>query len=102
MWRLGGQSVSSRWREIAKIRDGIGEIGGGWFVEGVSCQVGDEVNTFFWYDRWLGETPLCLRFSRLFDLSLNKSCSVAIMSHLGWGDGGGAWRWRRRLWAWEE
>jgi hypothetical protein len=47
---------------------------------GVSGQVGDGVNTFFWYDRWLGETPLCVRFSRLFELSLNKSCTVATRS----------------------
>ena len=61
--------------------------------------MGDEVNTFFWYDRWLCETPLCVRFNRLFELSLNKSCSVATMSHLGWEVGGDAWRW---WWAWEE
>jgi len=24
------------------------------------------------------------------------------MSQLGWGEGGEAWRWRRRLFAWEE
>jgi len=24
------------------------------------------------------------------------------MFALGWDEGGGAWRWRRQLWAWEE
>jgi len=28
---VGGQSVSSWWREMAKIKDGVGEIDGGWF-----------------------------------------------------------------------
>jgi len=44
---VGSRSVSSWWREIVKIRDGIGKVGGGWFAEGVSCQVGNGVNTFF-------------------------------------------------------
>jgi len=39
---VGGRSVSSWWREIVKIRDGFGEVGGGWFAEGVSCQMGME------------------------------------------------------------
>jgi len=44
---VADRSVSSWWREIANIRDGAGENGGGWFAKGVSCQVGDGVNTFF-------------------------------------------------------
>ena len=40
--------------------------------------------------------------SAAIELSLNKSCSVATMSHLGWEVGGDAWRWKRRLWVWEE
>jgi len=49
--------------------------------------VGDGANTFLWYDRWLGEVPLCQRFSRLFDLAENKSLSVATMFSLGWEEG---------------
>lgn len=30
-----GQSVSSWWREVAKIRDGEGGDGGGWFEESI-------------------------------------------------------------------
>jgi len=59
-------------------------------------------NTLFWQDRWLGDVPLCRRFSRLFNLSLNKSSTVAEMFSLGWEVGGAAWSWRRRLWEWEE
>jgi HEAT repeat protein len=68
----------------------------------VSKRVGDGTSTFFWYDRWLGDMSLRTRFSRLFDLSNNKLCTVADMFSLGWEEGGEAWRWRRRLWAWEE
>jgi len=30
---VGGRSCSFWWREIAKIRDGIGDIAGGWFAK---------------------------------------------------------------------
>ena len=40
---------------------------------------------FFWLGPWLGETPLQLRFPRLFELSQNKWETVAGMFSLGWG-----------------
>ncbi|MCH98404.1 receptor-like protein kinase ANXUR2, partial [Trifolium medium] len=46
--------------------------------------------------------PLSVRFRRLFDLSVNKTSSVAEMCELGWEEGGAAWQWRRQLWVWEE
>jgi hypothetical protein len=54
-----GRSGSSWWMEVAKIRDDVGEEGEGWFSERVSRKVGDGVDTFFWYDRWIGEVSLC-------------------------------------------
>ncbi|GAU10332.1 hypothetical protein TSUD_422680, partial [Trifolium subterraneum] len=51
---------------------------------------------------WLDGIPLCERFQRLFDLSVNKSSTVAECFSLGWGVGGEVWAWRRQLWAWEE
>ncbi|MCI18579.1 DNA-directed RNA polymerase, partial [Trifolium medium] len=89
-------------REIVRIRDGVDGLGGGWFGECALKQVGDGTETFFWTDAWLEGTPLCVRFRRLFDLSVNKSSMVAEMFSLGWGIGGEAWEWRRQLWAWEE
>ena len=75
---------------------------GGWFGARVSKVIGDGKNTFFWYDNWLGDVPLRRRFGRLFDLATTQLISVADMFELGWEEGGEAWRWRRRLWAWEE
>ncbi|MCI48435.1 putative non-LTR retroelement reverse transcriptase related protein, partial [Trifolium medium] len=71
-----------------RIRDGGGEVGGGWFGEHISKKVGDGSDTFFWTDPWVDETPLCERFGRLFDLVENKSASVAVMFSLGWGQEG--------------
>ena len=99
---VGGRRGSLWWKELVKIRDGVGEVEGGWFAARVSKRVGDGSSTFFWHDRWLGDVPFRTRFSRLFDLATNKLCTVAEMSALGWGIGGEAWMWRRRLWAWEE
>jgi hypothetical protein len=99
---VGGRSVSSWWKEVASIRDGLGEVGEGWFRDNVERKVGDGVDTAFWLDPWVGGVPLSVRFGRLFNLAVNKSISVADMCELGWDEGGEAWQWRRRLWAWEE
>jgi len=99
---VGGRSVSTWWRELAKIRDEVGSDGGSWFADRVASKVGTRTNTLFWQDRWLGDVPLCRRFSHLFDLSLNKSSTVAEMFSLGWEEGGEVWGCRRRLWDWEE
>jgi hypothetical protein len=56
---------------------------------------------FFWHDPWLGRVPLGVRFKSLFELVVDKSCTVSLMSAIG-GMRGEAWRWRRRLWILEE
>ena len=99
---VGGRSVSSWWREVTKIRDGVGEDDGGWFAGRVSKVVGDDTNTLFWCDRWLGDVPFCSRFNRLFELSTNNLSMGADMHRRGWGVDGESWSWRRRLWGWEE
>ncbi|MCI32136.1 putative non-LTR retroelement reverse transcriptase related protein, partial [Trifolium medium] len=100
--REGGRYGSSWWREIMRIRDGVGDIGGGWFGECVSKKVGAGSDTFFWTDPWLEGIPLRERFRRLFDLAENKSSTAADMCLLGWEAGWGAWVWQRQLRVWEE
>jgi hypothetical protein len=73
-----------------------------WFGDDIVRRIGDGERTLFWKDRWVGETPLKVHFSRLFDLCLDKDMLVADMYRLGWGFYGNGWRWRRRLFAWEE
>ncbi|MCI72678.1 C-terminal binding protein, partial [Trifolium medium] len=57
--------------------DGVSGSVGGWFEESILKKVGDGSDTLFWTDPWLGGSLLCERFRRLFDLSENKSGSVA-------------------------
>jgi hypothetical protein len=45
--------ISSWWREVVKIRDGVEDANGGWFGERVSKVLGAGNNTFFWFDNWL-------------------------------------------------
>ncbi|KEH21259.1 transmembrane protein, putative [Medicago truncatula] len=66
-----GRSCSSWWREIVRIRDGIGE-GGDWFAGCVRRRVGDGAEIDFWRDCWCGSVSLCERFRRLYDLAANK------------------------------
>jgi hypothetical protein len=50
----GGRRDSPWWREIARIRDGVGEATKrGWFGEGVVRRVGSGTETLFWSDLWL-------------------------------------------------
>jgi len=71
-------------------------------VDNIVRKVGDGCTTLFWEDPWLLDVPLAASFPRLFDLSVFKLVTVWEMFMLGWGADGGAWRWRRRLFAWEE
>ncbi|GAU41424.1 hypothetical protein TSUD_26040 [Trifolium subterraneum] len=97
--RDGGRRGSSWWREISRIRDSGGGIGGEMCGEHILRKVGDKSDTLFWTDPWVDGTPLCKWFGRLFDLAKTKSCSVAEMFSLrrGW------WRGAQSLdrWQWE-
>ncbi|PNX70724.1 receptor-like kinase, partial [Trifolium pratense] len=94
--RDGGRRGSLWWREIASIREGVGEPGDGWFGEHVVRRVRGDLDTLFWTGPWVDETPLCVR------LSETKLHTVAEIFSLGWGMDGAAWVWRRQLGAWEE
>jgi hypothetical protein len=48
--RDGGRRGSSWWREIVRIRDGVGGDERGLFGEAVTKKVGDETNTLFSHD----------------------------------------------------
>jgi hypothetical protein len=101
-WEVGGRGPECFlvWREVGRIRDGDGDIGGGWFGDSVRRRVGDGAETLFWSHRWIVGSPLCKRFPCLFDLAENKTITVASLFSMGMDQGGEGWR--RRLWAWEE
>ncbi|GAU28189.1 hypothetical protein TSUD_313480 [Trifolium subterraneum] len=53
-----GNALWVRERSLVRIRDGVGELGGGWFGEHITKRVGDGCDTFFWTDPWVDEIPL--------------------------------------------
>ncbi|MCH79613.1 cysteine-rich receptor-like protein kinase, partial [Trifolium medium] len=98
----GDRRGSQWWREVARIRDGENSIEGGWFAESIVRRVGNGEDTLFWTNLWLCDEPLSVLYSHLFELSANKSSTIAAMSELGWGEGGAAWQCRRQLRVWEQ
>jgi len=84
------------------IKNAPGVDGGHWFDDNIRREVGDGAQTLFWWDPWIDGMVLKNSFSRLFDLAINKMTTVTEMYSLGWGEDGEAWKWRRRLLAWEE
>jgi hypothetical protein len=75
---------------------------GSWFAQNLTRKVGKGTNTRFWRDCWVGDSPLCDLFPRLFSISLLKEGTVSDF----WVERDGvfnwAWGWRRRLFVWEE
>jgi hypothetical protein len=63
------QGGSQFWHSLNKIKH--------FFKLGSSFVVGNGRKTFFWTDRWLGESPLAVRFARLFDICASKEILVA-------------------------
>ena len=100
--RDGGRQSPVWWRTMCNVRDGVGEGVGNWFEDNIRRVVGDGRDTFFWYDEWIEDTPLRIKFPRFFDLALEKESRVDYMGRRSWEPDGGAWVWRRRLFAWEE
>ena len=87
---------------MSRISERDGDGSSSWFDGHVLRRIGDGTETSFLYDRWIREVPLCERFCRLFDLTENKSLSVANLFSIDSEQWGVLWRWRCRLWQWGE
>ncbi|KAK2365229.1 hypothetical protein QL285_090004 [Trifolium repens] len=98
----GGRNAFSWWKDVCDVREGVGLSVGCWSDVNLSRKVGNGEKIDFWRDKWLGDEPLNIKFSRLFELSVDKNISVADMYRRGWGVREAGWRWRRRVFLWEE
>ncbi|XP_071719048.1 uncharacterized protein [Rutidosis leptorrhynchoides] len=54
--------------------------------------VGNGCDTNFWHDVWVGDTPLAIKFNRLYHLASNQNCSVSDL----WNGSSWTWSWRRQ------
>jgi hypothetical protein len=86
------------WKDLCRID--IFE-GGSWFALNVVRRVGRGDSTRFWKDAWMGGDPLCVRFPRLFSISLQKDIMLSELRVQGDGIARWGWHWRRNLFVWE-
>ncbi|GAU47519.1 hypothetical protein TSUD_138910 [Trifolium subterraneum] len=93
---------SSWWRALNFVWSGRGLIDPRWLSDNIVRKIGDGRSTDFWADSWLEVGPLARAFGRFYDLAVNKHISVADMFEAGWALNGNGWKWRRRLFVWEE
>lgn len=102
---LGGRPVGFRgtsawWRDVSLL-GGSKDSTLDWFSEGIGKKVGDGLMTSFWFETWIGDTPLMAQYPRLFQVSEQSNSKVGEMGT--WVDG--EWvcdlKWRRNLFVWE-
>jgi hypothetical protein len=91
--------ASAWWKDICGIdlKDGVS-----WFGQNISRKIGNELSTRFWLDCWMGNSPLCEKFPRLFSISSHKDGLVGEYWEEKERWSGGEWGWHRRLFVWEE
>nr|GEZ52071.1 RNA-directed DNA polymerase, eukaryota, reverse transcriptase zinc-binding domain protein [Tanacetum cinerariifolium] len=70
-------SYPSLWSSIIK-EVNILQTQGLDFSSHCKIRVGNDSNTSFWKDLWIGDSRLCLAFPRLYALENNKDCKVAV------------------------
>ncbi|GJZ06339.1 F-box protein PP2-A12-like protein [Tanacetum coccineum] len=51
------------------------------FWSHVKKRIGNGADTRFWSDQWLGDSPLCVKYPRLFALEMDKYASVESKLH---------------------
>ena len=67
---------------------------GWWWVYGlmiILCVIGDGNKMFLWSDVWIRDGALCVRYTRLFELTKTKKVFVCDMAFLGWRLDGDGW-----------
>ncbi|MCH82363.1 LINE-1 reverse transcriptase like [Trifolium medium] len=98
----GGKKLSwIKWKVVCQEKkNGVLE---NWLAEAIERRLGNGMQIRFWIDLWLGDTPLCAKFPRLFSISLQKHACVREMiveteaDPCFWN-----FQWRRTLFQWEE
>ncbi|MCI08605.1 RNA-directed DNA polymerase (Reverse transcriptase), partial [Trifolium medium] len=73
-----------------------------WFTRAVVKRVGNGSYTKFWTDIWVEDQALCVRFPRLYSISIQKESSINNMGR--WDGNQWVWelQWRKIFFDWEE
>jgi hypothetical protein len=96
-----GNKFSLWWKDLVEIGKTNG-ADGDWTQLVFSKKLGCGGSTRFWLDRWVGMTPLCDTFPRLFKVSLQSESLIKDMGE--WINETWQWKldWRRRFFIREE
>jgi len=62
------------WKDLKKVCGNTVE--GTWFDNSWKWEIGDGKRILFWEDVWCGDTPLKVRFSRLYNNSDHKGANI--------------------------
>ncbi|KAJ9540046.1 hypothetical protein OSB04_026552 [Centaurea solstitialis] len=88
---LANSRKSGVWLNIAKAGESLSSINLD-LDDLFTRKVGDGNDIFFWSDRWLSDVPLKCMFPDLFELEVNKNCTIAMRFSHRDGDGI-TWNW---------
>jgi hypothetical protein len=95
---LSSNVASIWWNDLVK----IGVVEGEDRLNGIFYKkIGNEGDTSFWHDTWVGVNPLKEVFPRLFLISTQKDHSVLEVRRLNLGRLEWDLKWRRNLFVWE-
>ncbi|MCH87610.1 putative non-LTR retroelement reverse transcriptase [Trifolium medium] len=80
---LGGRPVGFRgssywWRDVSLLGGSTNSISDR-FSEGIGKKVGDGLLNYFWFEPWIGDTPLRVQYQRLFQVSEQRDSKVGEM-----------------------
>ncbi|MCI22479.1 pantothenate synthetase, partial [Trifolium medium] len=98
--RLNSHLTSHWWKDICDLENCVESKN--WVAEMISRSIGNGANTCFWSDLWIGDSLLCVKFPRLFSLSLQKEAKVRELVSVEGERYNWNFIWRRRLFLWEE
>jgi hypothetical protein len=80
---LGGRPVGFRgtsawWRDVSLL-GGSMDSTSDWFSEGIGKTTADGFMISFWFEMWIGDTPLRVQYQRLFQVSEKSNSKVGEM-----------------------
>jgi len=94
-----GEIWSDGGKDIVTLDDGGGQT---WFNEEVTRNMRNGSNTSFWNTKWRGDMMFREKYPRLFAISNQKELKVAEMWLVRDSSANWNFKWRRRLFVWEE
>jgi hypothetical protein len=87
------------WKDICRLEGWVDSTN--WLEEGMVRRLGNGMNTRFWKDVWIGDSPLCIKFPRLYSISLQKNEYVGVLLEAAEESRKWNFLWRRNLFQWE-